>query len=434
MHITRRDFMKCCGAAAGVFSTSTAVPNWIVKSAGALPSATGDGRILVLVQLEGGNDGLNTLVPVENDVYYNARPTLAIPKSKTLFANSLTGFNPELAGLHAMFHEGKVALMQNVGYPNPDFSHFISMDYWGQGDAPGSALQDRRGWLGRLADQSFEPGQSMNPVMMLASGQYRPPSSLVSSLFASPSVLEQTDYKISGSQDEELGVRRSAFDSRRLEDIHRLNRASPISAEIDYIQRLEYAAEATIAIVQSLPADGDAMSYPDTRLGRDLRLCSRLIRSGQNPSALHVHQVGYDTHASQSGAHEELLRELDGALHAFVADMEMAGLLDRVLVLTFSEFGRRVHENGSAGTDHGAASVLFAVGGRVRPGLYGGQPNLSQLQGGNLIHTIDFRNVYSDVLSDWFGVEPQPILQASFERIGFLDNGESSVKFWEAYE
>lgn len=443
MGFSRRNLLKGGLAGLGYYSTAPFVPDWIVRSANAIQDLTGNDRILVIVQLEGGNDGLNTVVPYTDPLYVDPSPTalrvkLQLPVPSLHAIDALNALNPQLPDLASWFGSGNLAILHNVGYPNPDLSHFVSTDYWQQGTIPSGPISDERGWLGRFFDLTCTGMPNVDPLTMAGVGQSKIPGTLAANTYTSPAIEDISTYIING------GVSTSpTLKAARINAIHALNDVATFDPVIDYIQKTENAAEASIAAVQSISYT-PPVTYPNSKLGRDLRLCAQLIHTaGVTPRVLHVRQSGYDTHSNQVGSsnpltgdHATLLGVLNGALHAFMSDLQMTGELDRVLIMTFSEFGRRVAENSSFGTDHGTASSLFVLGGApLIGGVYGGQPDLVHLQKGNLIQTIDFRNVYAEIIQRWFGGNPAPVLGQTFPPIGFLPAVVQSAadRRWMAY-
>jgi len=440
MPLRRRDFIRAGLGGLGYFSTAALVPDWIIRSAAAIEDLSGENRILVIVQLEGGNDGLNTLVPYTDPLYNSdIRPTLHVPTAQLHLIDNLNGLHPALPALAESYGDGRVAIIQNVGYPNPDLSHFVSTDYWEQGRAPGGPNLGTQGWVGRFFDQTCGSAPDVDPLTMVGAGHSRIPGSLKAVTYSAPAIASVATYQIQGA----AGLP-AVIGTRRLNDLHALNDVPAADPAIEFIQNSANVAEASIAVVQNLSYN-PAVVYPSTKLGQDLLLCSRLIHQpGIAPKVLHVRQAGYDTHADQGvpgspglGDHPALLIDLNDALGAFMSDLAASGNLDRVLILTFSEFGRRVRQNDSDGTDHGAASILFVLGGRIRGGVYGGQPNLSstedvmdpagfivpRVQKGNLSHTVDFRSVYARVIESWFGSQAAPGVfgQSVYDGIIFPD-------------
>lgn len=431
--------MKTGLVGAGYFSTVAAVPNWIVQSAQAIVDLSGEDRILVVVQLEGGNDGLNTVVPFTDPLYNDEfRPTLLLPSNQMLPIDSLNALNINLAGLAEWFGKGRLAIIQNIGYPNPNLSHFLSTDLWAQGRIPGGPDLGSEGWLGRTFDRTCRGNTNPDPLAMVGVGHSRIPDALKALNFAAPAIEEIDGYELDAPEDF-----LAEFGQRRIEAIAAMNQVPTSDPNLGFIQSTSDLARRSIDLVADIrdtayqpPAGVD---YPvQYKLGRDLLLCSQIIHQpGIKPRILHVRQPGYDTHANQLQDQSSLLMTLDHSLDAFLKDLEDTGELDRVVVMTFSEFGRRVEENGSEGTDHGASSMLFVAGGSVIGGVYGGQPNLADLQKGNLKQNpdYDFRNVYAEILSEWFLIPHEPIFGEQLASIGFLPNTVLAAhKSWAAYE
>ncbi len=422
MSITRRDFLRTSLASMTCFSTAATIPGWITKSAHALGGLPND-RILVIVQMSGGNDGINTVIPYTDPVYNgNAiRPNLHIIDGLDLTTlDGLNAFHPKMIRLKDWFADGRIAVVQNVGYPNPDLSHFIATDYWEFGTSPGATQTPGKGWIARYIDNACAgmPPESINPLSMLGAGNFFVPTTLNGSdLYTPPAVGDFGFYQyfVPG-----LGNPADPFypfGQRILDYLQALNGVPPINSAVDFVQRSSNLAFDSVEDMQVASQEPVLNPYPAGQLGSGLDMASKVIRAGFPTSVFYVSQGGYDTHANQFaqddptnfGDHPRLLEEFDQALHAFLADMYISGNLDRVCILTFSEFGRRVDENGSSGTDHGTSNCLFVMGGAVKGGVYGGQPDLVDLQNGNLRHNIDFRSVYARVLQDWFGVDPEPI-------------------------
>ena len=315
------------------------------------------------------------------------------------------------------YTDGKLAVVNNVGYPNPNLSHFVATDYWEYGTSPGSALASYEGWAARYFDSQCAgiPQDSIAALSMLAAGSgAAPPMIGGSALYTPPAVQTFSSYTIDAPSGAAGTLRRSC--------IGQLNAVTPaVDSMIDFVQRIARTAEASVTDIATASAQPLLNTYPQGTLGAGLDVCSRVIRAGLPTKIFYVSQGGYDTHANQfangdpanAGVHQDLLDEFDQAIHAFLSDMAQSGLLDRVLVLTFSEFGRRVQENSSSGTDHGTASCLFAMGGGINKGVYGGQPDLVNLQNGNLVHKVDFRSVYARVVKYWFGADPEGIFGAA---------------------
>jgi len=348
-------------------------------------------RIMVVIQLAGGNDGLNTVIPIDNDVYNNARPNIRIRNSIQLDAE--TGIHPSLARLEPLYHEGLFQIVQNVGYASPELSHFTSTDVWLSGR--NASELENTGWSGRFLEQEYptyadDPPDhpialqigSSSPQLFAGSGQSLgvtfPNQSLLNRLASSGQIFDEHDVPDTTQGKEIAFVRRVSNDS------------------------FVYAK----AIKEAYESGRNAVSYSGgSSLGTDLATVARLIRGGLGARIYHVSMGGFDTHAYQTGTHSTLMSRLGASISAFVKDMESDGLLERVCGVTFSEFGRRVYQNGSSGTDHGTSAPMFVFGQDLAGGLLGNAPDLTNLDPArNLIAGIDFRSVYGSLLRDWFGM------------------------------
>ena len=413
MHMDRRQFLQASLGSLAYFSAASTVPAWVAKSAGAIAKALPSDRKLIIVQQGGGNDGLNTLIPYQDDLYLGdtLRPNLHITSGYHVL-DALNALHPRLPRLATWYLDGKMAIVQNVGYPNPSYSHFVSTDYWDRGNSPGSNTQTFQGWISRYFDNACAgmPVESIEALSMLAAGTAFIPGTLDgSSLYRPPAVPRFEGY--------EIRVPNGAQGRHRLDYITALSQVGAVDSATDFLHRTTITAQASIADLETASGMPVINAYPAGSLGVGLDMVSRVIRAGFETPIFYVTQGGYDTHANQfaggdpaeTGDHPALLDTFDRAIDAFLKDMAASGNLDKVLVLTFSEFGRRVSENFSNGTDHGAGNCLFAFGGAVKGGIYGGQPDLTELIQGNLIHSIDFRGVYSRVLRDWLDADPEAI-------------------------
>lgn len=371
----------------------------------ALPASAREGeRALVVLQLSGGNDGINTVVPHRQDEYYRSRPTLGLSRGALHRLDDDHGLHPELRPLGELFDEGSVAVVHGVGYPNPDRSHFRSMEIWHTADPvnpPGET-----GWLGELADQlaTGRPGTMAG----LHIGTEDLPRALFARQYFAPTVRDEHGFRLS-----KVGRGQEAFASGRA----RLLVGGDSAGDLAFLRE---AARSTYDAATRMSAMADApppVAYPDEPLAKRLHLVARLVTGGFGARVFHVAQDGYDTHATQAPRHASLLSELGRSLRAFVRDLESSGAADRVVVLIHSEFGRRVRENGSKGTDHGAGAPAFLVGGGVRGGLYGTPPDLSRLDQGDVSYSTDFRSLYSALAADWMGLRsptgaaPLPLIE-----------------------
>ena len=353
------------------------------------PVASG-GRVLVVVQLTGGNDGLNTVVPFSQDAYFRLRPTLALKRSNLHELDGDHGLHPSLKSLGACFDEGRLTVVQGVGYPNANRSHFRSLEIWHSADPEG--LPKGIGWLGRMADQIVAAAPGAMPAMHV--GDEDLPLALMGRNMFAPSVSDERSLDLSdlpGLERERTGL---------------LGGEPGASSEIVFLRaaaRNAYEAAQRMERAVGRRAHAD---YPNLPLARKLRLVAKLVAGGFDTRLFLVTLGGFDTHARQAALHAALLEELARSLRAFQRDLHASGVAERVLTLVFSEFGRRAEENASRGTDHGAAAPVFLLGGPGRGGLLGSPPDLDRLSNGDVGHTTDFRALYTTIERDWMGLEP----------------------------
>lgn len=418
--MTRREFIRkgltmvTVGMTAPSFLTRTALAMnnpWDIAQVTSKPGIPDD-RILVVVQLGGGNDGLNTLIPIGNDAYYRARPNLAVPQKDIIRLNDGIGLHPNLSGLKNLYDQGAVAIVQGVGYPNPSRSHFKSMEIWHTADPEGRVV--RYGWVGRYFDSKCpvceQPtvGVNVGPSMPLA-------------------MVAETGVGVSLETPEAFQwmPTMGGLGEREEQELFRLlNAPAPGVNEpgtVDFLRHTAMNAFVSTAQVRGAVAGyKGSVEYANTRFAYSMRLIAQMIAGKLPTKVYYAHMTGFDTHAAQRGAHENLLTQFAEGVASFYKDLEAQGNADRVVVLAFSEFGRRVAENGSGGTDHGTAAPMFLFGKSLKGGLYGNQPSLTDLTDGDLKHAVDFRSVYATVLDRWLGADPAKILGHSFERIGFI--------------
>jgi uncharacterized protein (DUF1501 family) len=363
--------------------------------------ANANGKVLVVVQLSGGNDGLNTIIPYRNDIYYTARPSLAIERTKVLSINDEIGLNPALQSLRSLYDEGRVRILNNVGYPNPDRSHFRSMDIWQS--ASDSVEYLSTGWLGRYLDADC-PGCKGIPHKML-----------------------EIDDTLSLAMKGKMASGLALLDPRKFYNqtkngmIERLVKTMQDEQKdhdpVSYLYKtLADTKSSADYLYQKGKMQTSAVTFPNNELGKNLKTVAGLINSGIDSTVYYVSLSGFDTHVGQRGRQERLLTQYSESMGAFVDELKKTGQLDRTMVLTFSEFGRRVKQNGSNGTDHGTANNLFLIGGPARNSVvYNEAPALTDLDGGDVRYSIDFRDVYASLLRDWLGVDDKPILGRSFK-------------------
>lgn len=406
----RRDVLSVATASTLAAFAPTA-PRFLLDSAVAAeaPGGAKEDRVLVVVQLSGGNDGLNTVVPYGRDEYRRARPTLAQPAGSVLKLNDELGLHPSCAGLAALWEKQALAIVQGVGYPNPNRSHFESFDIWHTAHRETSARST--GWLGRYADATRSgrgESKDADPPAIHVGGEPQP-LALAAHDSAASSFRSLEDLRLRtprGSADRDAVSARLAAAAPPTDDFERFLRAASVSA-LTTSRRVE-------AVVSGASTGA---KYPAGELARRLQVVAQLVEAGLGTRIYYVMQDGYDTHSKQAAAHASLLSDLGGALQAFHADLAARGHDRRTTVLVFSEFGRRVRENASQGTDHGAAAPAFLIGGAVRAGVLGDHPSLTDLDDGDLKHRVDFRQIYATLLTDWLGCDAASVLGQPYERM-----------------
>jgi len=368
-------------------------------------------RVLVVVQLGGGNDGLNTVVPFADPAYHNARPRLAIPERSALrLARGVpVGLHPEMGGFKALYDDGLAGVVQGVGYPNPNRSHFASMDVWQTGDPGG----DGAGWLGRYIDNECAG---------------RPEAGISIGAEAERAMRGRAHAPVTYEGADSLRWAGEAIDVDLDEAYEAMSRAGDVSGggghgETGFLMRTALDARLTSDRLSRVRADDRPVEHPRSRLGRDLAMVAGMIAAALRTRVYYVTIGGFDTHAQQGGErgrHAALLRQVSEGLRAFYADLRATGHAERTLTLVFSEFGRRVAQNASNGTDHGAAAPVFLLGPMVRPGVLNAHPSLTDLDDGDLKHGVDFRSVYAAVLRDWMGADDAAVLGDRFRRARIL--------------
>jgi uncharacterized protein (DUF1501 family) len=408
-----------------VSATST-LPLFLQRSAlalenpleiGATKSRPGvpDDRILVVVQLGGGNDGLNTLVPHGQSEYYRARPQLAIRADNVLKfkadADGL-GLHPSLRPLMELYDDGLLAVVQGVGYPNPNRSHFKSMDIWHTA-SPETGGQGT-GWIGRYFDNTChgEP----EPNLCISIGDQAPLATQGSKVKPIAFEDENLFRWVGGELHPDL--------ARAYDQINRQGVVGDVDAQSPaaFLMRTALDAQVSSDRIREAMRKGNAVSYPGGRLAESLKMVAAMIGAGLETRVYYATMGGFDTHAGQLGRHAQLLAQFAGAVKAFRRDLARQGNADRVCVMTFSEFGRRVKQNASAGTDHGTAAPMFIIGDMVKPGVHGKHPSLTQLdRHGDLVHNVDFRCVYASVIGQWMGADPKAVLGRPFAQAPIFD-------------
>ena len=359
-------------------------------------------KVVVVIQFSGGNDGLNTVIPVRNDIYYKERPMLGITKDKSLLLTDDTGLNPALEAFKGLYDDGSLAILNSVGYPNPDRSHFRSMDIWHS--ASNSNEYINTGWVGRYLDAQCK-------------GCDKPTQAV--------EIDDVLSLALKGEQNKGLAFK----DPKRLFNISNGNFIRDVNSDhkngeetIDYLYKTmsETLSSAEYIYKQSRVHPTDQV-YPNTELGKDLKTIASLIFSDINTKVYYVSLGSFDTHVNQDSQQKRLFTELNDAVKAFVADLKKNNRFEDVLMMTFSEFGRRVSQNASGGTDHGTANNMFFVsGGLKQKGVLNAMPDLSDLNEGDLKHKVDFKNVYATVLNKWLGSDDQQVLGKKYEYLDFI--------------
>ena len=405
---TRRRFLQ----ASALVGFGATVPTFLGRAALAAPDAAKPGAkdtVLVVVQLTGGNDGLNTVIPFNDPDYAKCRPTIGIKKDAVKKLTDDLGLHPSMAGFAGLFEDRKLCVVQGVGYPNPSQSHFRSMDVWHAASTDENLTE---GWVGKALKQQAVPA-----FHLAASGTETAPLALTGAPARVPSITSLEDFQLKTAAAD-------AEDKRKQKQLIEAV-SNPMSAgEPDLLDFVRRTAVNTYASSDKLQKLGKGYvpkaTYPTTALATRLKLAAQLIDGGIGARIFYVSIDGFDTHAGQGGAtgsHANLLADVSGAITAFYKDVAARGHGDRVCVMTFSEFGRRAKENGSNGTDHGSAAPMFLVGGKVKAGVVGAHPSLTKLEEGNLVHHTDFRRAYASVLTDWLGLDATKVLGKGFDKL-----------------
>lgn len=391
------------GAAASLppFLRDTGVALAAERRAGGLVG----GRILVVLELNGGNDGLNTVVPYRNDVYYENRPTIAMRPDQVLRLDDDYAFHPSLVGWERLYKDGKVAVVHGCGYPNPNRSHFVSMAYWHSG-RPNEP--EAHGWVGRFADAA-EPGPVNDPMLVNIAEQQSPAvrsATHSAVVFSNPAKFRRDADKEQEEMFARLAGNDTDTDNPSLRFLHRSTATAGASS--DFIRSATRAYRTRI-------------NYGFGDIGPKLRNIAALVEADFPARIYYVTFGGFDTHNEQRGRHQGLMIRIGDAMLGFMQDLERIGRADDVAVMAFSEFGRRVKENANTGTDHGVAGPMFVFGNRVKGGLHGVHPSLTDLDSGDLRHTTDFRQVYATMIEKWMGgadsVRP---LKGSYETLDLV--------------
>lgn len=401
---SRRDFLRAGMYGVGVSAGMPAFLQHVshAATAKALNNKEKHGnRIMVVLELAGGNDGLNTVVPYANDAYYKARPKLSIKANEVIKLNDELGLNPSCTGLESLFKDGNLAVIQGCGYPNPNLSHFTAMEWWHTAVPHGN---DEYGWIGRFADK-HQPKAIENYIVNIASRQ----SFAVNSGVHSPVVF---------SDPNKFGRVGTDAQQKVFEVFGEIEKTS--NRSLDFVNRVSRTATSGASMVRNACAEYKTLvDYGSNNdLTADLKKVSAMIDADLPTRIYYLSMGGFDTHAAQAGAHNLLMIYLSDAIRGFMEDIDRIGRADDVAMMVFTEFGRRVGENASGGTDHGTATPMYILGKNVEGGFYGEYPSLTDLDNGNLKMTTDFRSVYSTMLEKWMGFgESSEVLKGNYPTI-----------------
>lgn len=399
MYFKRKEFIQIGSLA----TASMMVPKFLKAFEGGAMVPPGN-KVVVILQLSGGNDGLNTVIPVRNDLYYKARPKLGIEKDKALLLTDEAGLHPALTGLKELYDDGSLGILNNVGYPNPDRSHFRSMDIWHT--ASQSSEYWTTGWVGRYLDAQ-------------CNGCDKPTQAI--------ELDDVLSLSLKGEHIKGLAVK----DPKRLygtanekffRDVMKTHKDEPGEQPVDYLYKTmaETLSSADYIFKQSRMHPTNAV-YPSTGLGNSLKTIASLIYSEINTKVYYVSLGSFDTHVGQENTQQRLFTEMSDAVKAFTKDLKANGRFNDVLLFTFSEFGRRVSQNASGGTDHGTANSMFFIsGGLKKQGLINELPDLADLDEGDLKYKVDFKNAYATVLNKWLGADDKVILGNKYDFLNFI--------------
>lgn len=403
----RRQFLvQSVGGFAGFLSIDSIFAR-AARAATQVESAA-NGRTLVVVNLQGGNDGLNTVVPYGDPTYYSVRPTINVPAEQVVKLDSQLGLHPQLAGIKPLYDQQRIAILQGVHYPNPNLSHFRSTEIW-QTAAPEKYMDT--GWAGRYLDAAGK-GQPSNLFAGIAVGPVLP-KVMVAERTDVPTIADPRGFKFNGTRDEQVQADRI------------LNGAGANYAfQSPYLQLVQdvenHAHAASLELPHLVSGYKPALEYPKTPFGAGLNLIAGIVAADVGTKVFYISLGSFDTHVGQRNQQDRLLEQFASGIAAFYQDLAAHHADGRVLTMTFSEFGRRVQENANRGTDHGTAAPMFLIGGGVKGGIIGDHPSLTDLDYGNLKWHTDFRSVYATVLERWLGVGSAPILGSQFQTLAFV--------------
>lgn len=405
----RRQFVNfAAGSAAGIGFFQT-VPG-LFSQASLLNDNSGQGKVLVVVQLSGGNDGLNTVVPFADPLYYKNRFSLAIEKNSVRKIDKQLGFHPALSGFSSLLEQDQLAVIQGVGYPEPNRSHFESMDLWHTAHRSDDRFE--QGWLGRFFNEQHSESAELAAIHF---GAEKQPLALATPDLAFPSIdsldqfrLNPRYFSASDRQQVQQWTEQRKTGQRKTGQAERASLLAHVAATADVAMKAGQRVEAV------LQRQSTSAIFPSSGLGEKLKVISQMIAAQMPTSVYYVSLDGFDTHAVQGDTHAGLLTQWSEAVSAFMKEMNAQGNAERVLMLSFSEFGRRVRQNASQGTDHGTAGPVFMIGGGVNAGVHGEHPSLENLDDGDLKFSTDYRQVYATILEKWFAANSESVLGDKF--------------------
>ncbi len=391
----RRRFLRN----SSLIALAPSVPGFLADYASANQPKVDD-RVLVVIQMDGGNDGVNTLIPFNDEGYQKNRKTLSIAKDDLIKLDANFGLHPRMRMMADLWEDDLLAIVPAVGYPNPSRSHDFSTAIW-QTCAFTAQEHKTHGWLGRSMDQASAHADGAPHSILI--GNRQPPIALQGRRSVASSLNNLEDFVLPENLRDQVGRLDEPFE----------NGPEDLTAFVTRKQIETIKMSNRIELITG--KRNDSVRYPASRLAGNLKTVSHLLKSGFGTRVFYAVQGGYDTHARQLQSHGNLLRALSSAVNAFMSDLKAAKLDDRVMVLCFSEFGRRVDENGSKGTDHGSAGLTMLIGSGVKAGIHGGYPSLLDLDDGGLKVKTDFRSVYASVLNDWMGLDATPVVGKTIE-------------------
>ncbi len=447
--LTRRQFLERTLKGTSLLALGPAVPGFLTATARA--AEPGKDTVLVVLEMTGGNDGLNTVIPYGDDLYYKARPKIGLKKNDLVKVDEHIGLNPGLRGLEKLLQDGQLAIVQGVGYPNPDRSHFESMDIWQSAQVARRGSKPTDGWLGRSMGL-LKLKEGSIPALHL--GADRLPLALQGGGVGAVSVhpgkgyrlnlggdnlpadphgrLPQPPFRVAENSYPQGDATTERNRAERMSLIKELAEGEIAANQgmLQFVQRSSLQTYSTLERLEELLKKSgpqrnpyqsfDGRTYRNGELARDLALVAGTIAAGFGTRLFYVSIPGFDTHSGQVQVHQSLLQEVGSAVSFFFGELKRTQNDKRVVLMTFSEFGRRVHDNGSDGTDHGAASCLFVAGAAIKGGLVGKHPSLKDLDAGDLKHHTDFRQVYATLLDKWLECDSRRVLAEKYEHVELI--------------